>query len=214
MVFMDPHESLRSAPAISTDKYYMNIAIAVRKKANCLGRRVGAILVRENRIISTGYNGTPEGVENCLDGGCVRCKDRKTYQASVGYDVCICVHAEQNALITAARFGIPVEGAVAYSTMRPCFDCTKALFQAKIAGIHYLRDWTHPIESLADQYELLQARFPERVRQLEMHDPDEEWANNRAQQNQTEVESKTEINQSETKELIVNGGILQVQMKQ
>src|SRR5258708_38324927 len=115
MVFMDPHEAIRSAPAISTDKYYMNIAMAVRKKANCLGRRVGAILVRENRIISTGDNGTPEGVENCFDGGCVRCKDRKTYEASVGYDVCICVHAEQNALITTANFVIPDWGDVAYS---------------------------------------------------------------------------------------------------
>jgi dCMP deaminase len=100
----------------------MNIATAVCEKANCFGRRVGAILVRENRIISTGYNGTPEGVENCLAGGCVSAvvvRIEKPIKQSVGYDVCICVHAEQNALITAARFGIPVEGAIAYSTMRP-----------------------------------------------------------------------------------------------
>jgi dCMP deaminase len=205
MVFMDPHEALRSTAAISTDKYYMNIAVAVRKKANCLGRRVGAVLVRENRIISTGYNGTPEGVENCVDGGCVRCKDKKTYQASVGYDVCICVHAEQNALITAARFGIAIEGAVAYSTMRPCFDCTKALLQAKVSGIYYLHDWTHPIEALADQYELIQARFPDRVRQLTMDDPEEAWANNRGQQCQAV--------QNDVQELIVNGMTLQVQLK-
>jgi dCMP deaminase len=176
---MAPHSELFQQPVISTEKYYMNIAIAVRKKANCLGRRVGAILVRENRIISTGYNGTPEGVDNCLDGGCVRCRDKQTYQASVGYDVCICVHAEQNALITAARFGISIEGATAYSTMRPCFDCSKALLQAKVSGIYYLHDWTHPIEELAEQYELVQARFQERVRQLNMEDPDEAWANNR-----------------------------------
>ncbi len=98
-----------------------------------MGRRVGAILVRENRIIATGYNGTP---------GCVRCKDPK-YKSSTDYDVCICVHAEQNALITAARFGIAVEGAIAYSTMRPCFDCTKSLFQAKVRGIYYLHEWAH-----------------------------------------------------------------------
>ena len=176
---MSPQSGLLEAPGISTEKYYMNIAMAVRKKANCLGRRVGALLVKENRIISTGYNGTPEGVENCLDGGCVRCKDKQTYQASVGYDVCICVHAEQNALTTGARFGISIEGATAYSTMRPCFDCTKALLQAKVTGIYYLHDWTHHIEALADQYELIQARFPDRVRQLEMEDPDDAWANNR-----------------------------------
>jgi len=160
------------------DKYYMNIAMAVRRKANCMKRKVGAILVRENRLISTGYNGTPEGVKNCLDGGCVRCKDSKKYKRSTGYDVCICVHAEQNALITAARFGIPVEGAIAYSTTRPCFDCTKSLFQAKVRGIYYLHEWAHEIKELHDQYELLQARFPERVRRLIMDDPDDDWANN------------------------------------
>ena len=86
--------------------------MAVREKANCLGRKVGAVIVKENRIISTGYNGTPEGVRNCLDGGCLRCKDHKTYVQSIGYDVCICVHAEQNALIAAARFGNSIENAV------------------------------------------------------------------------------------------------------
>jgi dCMP deaminase len=160
-----------------THSYYMGIAIAVRKNANCLGRKVGAVLVKENRIVATGYNGTPEGVPNCVDGGCVRCRKRDHYRSSAGYDVCICVHAEQNAVITAARFGISVEGATAYTTMRPCFDCTKTLLQAKIRGIVYLHNWTHPDPDLADQYELLQARFPEKVQQFTMPDPDFEWAN-------------------------------------
>jgi dCMP deaminase len=99
---------------MTTDEYYMGIAIAVREKANCLGRKVGAVLVKGNRIISAGYNGTPEGVDNCLDGGCVRCARKEQFAPSMGYDVCICVHAEENALITAARFGISVEGATAY----------------------------------------------------------------------------------------------------
>ncbi len=157
--------------------YYMGIAIAVRKNANCLGRKVGAVLVRENRIVATGYNGTPEGVTNCMDGGCVRCKKREQYKQSAGYDVCICVHAEQNALLTAARFGICVDGALAYSTMRPCFDCTKSMLQAKIRGIVYLHDWTHPDKELFEQYELLQDHFPEKVQHFPMEDPDEAWAN-------------------------------------
>jgi len=66
---------------VEFDEYYMTIAVAVRQKANCKGRKVGALLVRENRIISTGYNGTPEGMKNCLDGGCVRCKNRETYKS-------------------------------------------------------------------------------------------------------------------------------------
>ena len=133
--------------------------------------------MKENRIVATGYNGTPEGVPNCMDGGCVRCKKRDHYRSSAGYDVCICVHAEQNAVITAARFGISLEGATAYTTMRPCFDCTKTLLQAKIRGIIYLHNWSHPDPDLADQYELLQARFPDKVLQFEMPDPDFAWAN-------------------------------------
>ena len=88
--------------------YYMTIAMAVRKKANCLGRRVGAVIVRDDRIVSTGYNGTPEGIKNCRDGGCVRCKDRETYQASVGYDVCICVHADANVISNTSLIGLSI----------------------------------------------------------------------------------------------------------
>jgi dCMP deaminase len=155
----------------------MNIAIAVRKKANCLGRKVGAIIVKENRIISTGYNGTPEGITNCADGGCVRCRNRETYKASVGYDVCICVHAEQNALITAARFGNAIEDSIVYSTLRPCFDCTKAALQAKIKAIFYLHDWQHPIGELQEQYKLLQSSFSDGVHQVKLDDPEANWAN-------------------------------------
>jgi len=162
---------------MSKNDYYMGIAIAVRKKANCLGRKVVAIIVKNDRIISTGYNGTPEGIINCMDGGCVRCKHRETYTASVGYDVCICVHAEQNALITAARFGNGVENSCVYSTLRPCFDCTKAALQAKITAIYYLHNWEHPMIELREQYELLQRKFPGGVHQVKLHDSEADWAN-------------------------------------
>ncbi len=165
---------------MTRDEYYMTIAMAVRKKANCLGRRVGAVIVRDNRIISTGYNGTPEGMTNCLDGGCVRCRDKKQYAASVGYDVCICVHAELNALIAAARFGNAVEGAMVYSTLRPCFDCTKAMLQAKVQAIYFIHDWQHPMESLQDQYKLIQSKLPGGVHKVDIADPDADWANGRA----------------------------------
>ena len=161
-------------------EHYMNIAIAVRKKANCLGRKVGAVIVKKNRIISSGYNGTPEAIKNCMNGGCVRCRDNKTYSASVGYDVCICVHAEQNALIAAARFGNSIEGAIVYSTMRPCFDCTKAMLQARVQAIYYIHDWQHPIKALHEQYEEIQKRLG--VHQLKIADPDEKWANTREAQ--------------------------------
>jgi dCMP deaminase len=165
---------------MSRDDYYMTIAMAVRKKANCLGRKVGAIIVKQNRIISTGYNGTPEGMTNCTDGGCERCKNKDIYAKSTGYDVCICVHAEQNALITAARFGNSIEGSVVYSTLRPCFECTKAMLQAKVDTIYFIHDWKHPVESLQEQYSKAQNKIPGGVRQVLVHDPDGAWANGNA----------------------------------
>ena len=105
----------------------MGIAMAVRRRANCQGNRVGAVIVVDKHIVSTGYNGTPHGMPNCLDGGCHRCACRDEYPSGTGYDMCICVHAEQNAILAAARFGIAVDGATLYSTMRPCFGCTKVL---------------------------------------------------------------------------------------
>lgn len=176
-------------PRMSFDDYYMNIAIAVRKRANCLGRRVGAVIVQGNRIISTGYNGTPEGLTNCTDGGCVRCKNRETYSASVGYDVCICVHAEQNALITAARFGLSVEGATVYSTLRPCFECTKAMLQAKVEAIYFLHDWVHPESSLREQYILAQQKIPKGVRKIDFPDSEADWANGRGYESSSQVEA-------------------------
>jgi deoxycytidylate deaminase len=78
------NEFTQTTILMTTDEYYMGIAIAVREKANCLGRKVGAVLVKENRIISTGYNGTPEGVDNCLEGGCVRRLKKEQFAPSVG----------------------------------------------------------------------------------------------------------------------------------
>ncbi|MFS8638839.1 MAG: dCMP deaminase family protein [Gemmatimonadota bacterium] len=157
-------------------EYYMGIAMAVRRRANCTGSRVGAILVLNDRIISTGYNGTPQGMPNCDEGGCERCANREKYPSSQGYDLCICVHAEQNALLSAARFGIPVEGSVLYTTMRPCFGCAKELLQARVHAVYYLHDWRHPNEEMWRQYEMLERRFPGGAHRIQIPDPDAEWA--------------------------------------
>ena len=157
-------------------EYYMGIAMAVRRRANCMGSRVGAILVKNDRIISTGYNGTPSGMPNCDEGGCARCANRGSYPAGMGYDICICVHAEQNTLLAAARFGIGVEGAVLYTTLRPCFGCAKELLQAKVSGVFFVHEWRHPDEELWEQYRTLTRRFPEGMNRLAIDDPDAEWA--------------------------------------
>lgn len=166
---------------LDSDRYYMGIAFAVREKANCTGNRVGAVLVKNNRVISTGYNGVPEGMPNCLDGGCLRCSNPDgRFPSGTGYDLCICVHAEQNALLSAARFGIAVEGATLYTTMQPCFGCAKELAQVKIVEVVYLHPWApHGTdEEIAHlrlaEYEKITARI--NVRHVHLEDPRGDWA--------------------------------------
>lgn len=163
------------------DAYYMGIAFAVREKANCTGNRVGAVIVKGNRVISTGYNGVPEGMVNCLDGGCLRCSNPGgQFVSGAGYDLCICVHAEQNALLSAARFGIAVEDSTIYSTMQPCFGCAKELAQAHVKNVIYLHPWV-PTDADPEmarkkraEYEKITANM--NVRQVNVEDPRAEWA--------------------------------------
>jgi len=153
----------------------MGIAMAVRGRANCVGNKVGALLVLKDRIISTGYNGTPQGMRNCDEGGCERCAQRDRFPAGQAYDLCICVHAEQNALLSAARFGIGVEGAVLYTTLRPCFGCLKEALQGGVTEVRYLHDWRCP-EEMRVQYDILEGHFAAGVRQVPMEDPEAAWA--------------------------------------
>ena len=159
-----------------TNEYFMGIALAVRERADCIGNRVGAVIVLDRRIVSTGYNGTPENMPNCSEGGCHRCANRDKYPSGTGYDLCICVHAEQNALLAAARFGIAVQGSTLYSTMRPCFGCTKEMLQAGVREVYYLHDWTQLDPEKRAEYERLQARFPGGIRKLDVEDPRASWA--------------------------------------
>jgi dCMP deaminase len=155
--------------------YYMGIALAVRRRANCLGSRVGAVLVLEDRVIATGYNGTAQGMPNCDEGGCDRCAHPGKYGSGKGYDVCICVHAELNALLTAARFGIACGGASVYTTTRPCFGCAKALLQAQVREVYWLHDWRHPNPEVREDYARVEAGF-RRCERVEVPDDDAGWA--------------------------------------
>jgi dCMP deaminase len=171
-----PFKRQKSDGRPSPDDYFMGIAMAVRRRANCRGSRVGAIIVVDGRIVSTGYNGTPEKMPNCLDGGCDRCANRQKYISGTAYDLCICVHAEQNALLAAARFGIAVQGGTLYTTLQPCFGCTKEMLQAKIKKVFYLHPWSYPDQTLHAEYKKIQARFPEGLRPFSMRDPEADWA--------------------------------------
>jgi dCMP deaminase len=155
---------------VQWDHYYMEIALTVRRRANCWGAKVGAVLVLGNRIISTGFNGTPADFVNCRDGGCVRCRDRELgdlgrmsevsdpslASGPKQLDLCICVHAEANALLSAARVGTPTEGATLYATHTPCFACLKEAYQAGVKRVVWLYEW-EPADSpsLKQQYNLL-----------------------------------------------------------
>lgn len=169
------------------DDYYMGIAFAVRERANCVGFKVGAVLVQGDRVISTGYNGTPAGIRNCDQGGCQRCEHPENFKSGTGYDVCICVHAEQNALLSAARLQLPAAGSILYTTLQPCFGCLKELVQAQVAGIRFRHPWKHPDSTLDPQYLELVQLFSEAANsaqrgffQLSTADPKEEWARGRS----------------------------------
>jgi dCMP deaminase len=115
------------------DAYYLAIAGTVSQRSNCIRRHVGAVIVVDKAIIATGYNGTPMGVRNCAEGGCPRCASDAP--PGSGYDACICVHAEQNAIVLAARHGNATNGGLLYTTLRPCFGCAKEAIQAGIREI-------------------------------------------------------------------------------
>lgn len=158
--------------------YFMGIAMAVRERADCRGQKVGAIIVMDHKIVSTGYNGTPSKMRNCSEGGCHRCANRdKKYPSGTAYDLCICVHAEQNAILAAARFGISVEGAVLYTTTEPCFGCLKEMIQAGISQVYYMHPWGgHRDDEQQRQYNTLKSHIDNGVYQLIVTDPKEAWA--------------------------------------
>jgi len=117
------------------DEYYMDIARAVSRRSSCSRRQVGAIMVVDRGIVSTGYNGTPFGFRNCNEGGCPRCAS--DVPSHNGYDTCLCVHAEENSIALAARRGVQIAQATLYTTLRPCIHCLRFLVQAGIVAIRY-----------------------------------------------------------------------------
>jgi dCMP deaminase len=111
----------------------MQIADLVAERSTCLRRRVGAVLVKEKRILATGYNGAPSGVAHCAEVGCLRGK--MGIASGERHELCRGVHAEQNAIIQAATSGVNISGSVIYTTHQPCFICTKMLINARISLI-------------------------------------------------------------------------------
>ena len=121
------------------DHYFMMIADMVAKRGNCSRRQVAAVIVRDQRVIATGYNGTPRGIKNCFLGGCPRCAS----DAPSGKNLaeCICSHAEENAIVHAAYHGVAVKDATLYTTYSPCLLCAKMIINAGIREVVYLNTY-------------------------------------------------------------------------
>ena len=120
----------------SKDDYYLDIADAVRERATCLRRTYGAIIVNNDEIISSGYNGAPRGRCNCTDMGVCH-REELRIPSGQRYELCRSVHAEQNAIIQAARNGTSVVGATLYCTHQPCVICAKIIINAGISRVVY-----------------------------------------------------------------------------
>ena len=119
----------------SWDEYFLSIARVVASRSNCVKRKVAAVITRDRRIISTGYNGTPRGTRNCNEGGCPRCN--AFAEGGTRLDECLCSHGEENAITQAAFHGVSVRGGTLYSTFSPCLMCTKMIINAGIEEVAY-----------------------------------------------------------------------------
>lgn len=117
----------------SWDEYFMDIVGVVARRSTCVRRKVGAALVRDRRILSTGYNGAPSGMAHCLDRGCLRLEMK--VPSGERHELCRGLHAEQNAIIQAALHGVSVRGATLYCTNQPCVICAKMIINAGIIRI-------------------------------------------------------------------------------
>ena len=131
----------------SWPRYFMDIAQVAAKRSNCSRRQVAAVLVRDKRIISTGYNGTPRGVRNCNEGGCPRCSSNAPSGSHL--TECLCSHAEENAIVQAAYHGIMVKGSTLYTTFSPCLLCAKMIINAGIVEVVYHERYSIDSTSMA-----------------------------------------------------------------
>ena len=117
----------------------MHIVLLVRERSTCIRRKVGALAVRDNRILATGYNGVPSGLKHCSDVGCIR--EQYNIPSGQRHEFCRGIHAEQNVIIQAATNGLNLTDAELYCTTQPCVQCCKMLINCRIRAIYYLEPY-------------------------------------------------------------------------
>jgi dCMP deaminase len=127
----------------SWNEYFMGITNLVASRSTCLRRKVGAVLVKEKRILSSGYNGAPANVAHCRETGCLR--EQLNVPSGEKHELCRGVHAEQNAIIQAAFHGVSVNGSVLYCTNQPCSICAKMIINAGIKTVYFKEGYDDPL---------------------------------------------------------------------
>ncbi|MCG9479515.1 MAG: cytidine/deoxycytidylate deaminase family protein [Actinomycetia bacterium] len=128
----------------SWDQYFIAITKQVATRSTCLRRKVGAIVVKDKRILTTGYNGAPKGTRNCLEiGTCLR--EEMGVPSGQRHEICRGLHAEQNALLQAAYHGVQIKGGVIYCTTQPCVMCAKMIINTGIRTVYHLEDYSDPL---------------------------------------------------------------------
>ena len=125
------------------DTYFMRMADLVATRSTCLRRQVGAVIMKEKRVLTTGYNGAPKGLKHCAEVGCIRTQNN--IESGTRHELCRGVHAEQNAVIQAAYFGASIKDASIYTTNFPCVMCAKILVNAGIIEVIYKDDYEDPL---------------------------------------------------------------------
>ena len=142
----------------STDEYFMEMARLVSTRSTCLRRRVGAVIVKDKRVLSTGYNGSPSGTRHCEELGCIR--EQMHVPSGTRHELCRGVHAEQNAVTQTACCGVSVNGATIYTTTFPCSMCAKILINAGIKEIACDEEYVEYLaKSLLDETEIVVREF-------------------------------------------------------
>lgn len=140
------------------DEYFMKIAKIVAERSTCLRRNVGAVIVKEGRILATGYNGAPKGLRHCEEVGCLR--SQLNIPSGERHELCRGVHAEQNAVIQAAVFGVSIKDGIIYTTHFPCSVCVKILINAEIKEIVYGEGYPDELaKKLLEESKILLRRF-------------------------------------------------------
>ncbi|MDD3655206.1 MAG: cytidine/deoxycytidylate deaminase family protein [Atribacterota bacterium] len=147
----------------SWDEYFMQIAILVSSRSTCLRRKVGAIIVKDKRILTTGYNGVPRALAHCGEVGCLRVK--MGIPSGKNQELCRGLHAEQNAIIQAALHGISIQNSILYCTEQPCITCSKMIINAGIIKVIYLNSYPDELaRKLLGEAGVEEIRYAEKCR--------------------------------------------------